>query len=74
MAETEREIIGLNDPLVEGDGIEMARYDTHCETEGCPNGEFTYRVSAMAEGPVVICGGCDIPVADVVRVQEGSNE
>jgi hypothetical protein len=70
MYATERELLGGDESLPDGAESGLALYDTHCETVGCANGEFTIRVTAMASEPNVICGGCGNPITDTVCVEE----
>lgn len=69
MEETERPILGVDDPLPESEDAVLALFDTHCLTEGCPNGGFTLRVPAAAVNPLVTCGACGNPITDCVAVE-----
>lgn len=69
MEELERPLLG-EDEQIDSEAEELlALYDTHCATEGCPNGEFTIRVPAGVNNPVVICGGCGQLITDCVAIE-----
>lgn len=69
MEETERPVLGADTQIPEDAVLLLARYDTHCATQGCPNGEFTIRLLAGIDAPLVTCGGCDNPVTDCSPVE-----
>lgn len=62
-------MLGGDERIAEDAVALLALYDTHCATEGCPNSEFTIRVPASIENPVVTCGGCEQLITDCVAIE-----
>ena len=64
-----RPVLGEGEEIEPSGDLQLVLYDTHCATAGCGNGDFTIRVPAAAENPLITCGGCDSAIIDCTLIE-----
>jgi hypothetical protein len=70
--ETGRKMLGIDDPVVIGNEMPLALFDTNCTNTPCSNSIYTIRVTAMSGNPHVLCGACGQRVTSFAPVTGGS--